>query len=285
MSSTLSRTSNHSGAGAYSAGTKVDGVNSQQGRMSGAVSDINRATDGLGESKDFTSTGSSMVNSLLDGIQSAWDAGSNIITNIGQFISDHLKGNSPTKKGVLHDDWYGIVGTGAKIVKELAKNMTKAMPNLAASTTNVAELISSTINDINASMDSTNDWSPTITPVVDMKNVDNLDLSGFDSLGTISGGSFLSKVQYENMNQNQQQISQTNSLVSELQSGFTTLHESLDTLNNLNDGQLQVLQNQPSPDIYMDGTIVTDTLAPKMTKAQNDYNNTMAYIGGIQQNL
>ena len=87
------------------------------------------------------------------------------------------------------------------------------------------------------------------------------------------------------MNQNQQQISQTNSLVSELQSGFTTLHESLDTLNNLNDGQLQVLQNQPSPDVYMDGTMVTDTLAAKMVKAQNDYNNTMAYIGGIQQNL
>ena len=97
--------------------------------------------------------------------------------------------------------------------------MTKAMPNLAASTTNVAELLSSTINDINATIDGSNDWSPTITPVVDMKNIDNLDLSSFDSLGRISGGNFLSKVQYENMNQNQQQISQTNSLVSELQSG------------------------------------------------------------------
>ena len=285
LNNRLSRTTDHSGAGARTAGSKADGVSSQKGRMSGAVGEIDLATDKLGNTKDFSGTGTSMVDSLVGGIQSAWESSKHIISGIGQFISDHLRGNSPTKKGPLHDDWYGIVGVGAKIVTEIAGNMQKAMPRLSDMTYNVASLLSSSINDINTRVDSVSDWSPTITPVVDMKNIDNLDLSSFDSLGTISGGSFLSKVQYENMNQNQQQIVQTNSLVNELQSGFTTLRDSLDTLNNLNDGQLQYMQNQPRPDVYMDGTRVTDTLAPKMIKAQNDYNNTMAYIGGIQQSL
>ena len=285
VSNTLSRTSNHSGAGAYSAGTKVDGVNSQKGRMSGAVNSLNSATDELGKHKDFSSSGRSIGDSFANGISSARDSVGRAASGLMNWAKSFFP-HSPAPRGPFSGaGWTFIRTSGKTIVKSFAEGISGSINQVTPATTTLMQTVHDAINSVNEDLSNNGVFTPTITPVVDMKNIDNLDLSNFDSLGTISGGNFLSKVQYENMNQNQQQISQTNSLVSELQSGFTTLRESLDTLNNLNDGQLQVLQNQPSPDIYVDGTVMTDTLAPKMTKAQNDYNNRMAYIGGIQQNL
>ena len=285
VSSTLSRTSNHSGAGAYSAGTKVDGVNSQQGRMDNAVNSLNSATDALGEHKDFSSSGRAIGDSFANGISSAMDSVGRAASGLMDWAKSFFP-HSPAPRGPFSGaGWTFIRTSGETIVKSFAEGISGSVNQVTPATTTLMQTVHDAINNINEDLSNNGVFNPTITPVVDMKNVDNLDLSSFDSLGTISGGSFLSKVQYENMNQNQQQISQTNSLVNELQAGFTTLHESLDTLNSLNDGQLQVLQNQPSPDLYIDGTMVSDTLAPKMTKAQNDYNNMMAYIGGIQQNL
>ena len=274
-----------SGAGSATGGSKARGVNSARGRMDGAVNNLNSATDALGKNKDFSSSGRSIGDSFANGISSAMGSVGRAASGLMDWAKSFFP-HSPAPRGPFSGaGWTFIRTSGETIVKSFAEGISGSVNQVTPATTTLMQTVHDAINSVNEDLSNNGAFTPTITPVVDMKNVDNLDLSSFDSLGTISGGSFLSKVQYENMNQNQQQISQTNSLVSELQSGFTTLHESLDTLNNLNNGQLQVLQNQPSPDVYMDGTIVTDTLAPKMTKAQNDYNNIMAYIGGIQQNL
>ena len=281
----LGNTRDFSGAGSATGRSKARGVDSARGHMDGAVSNLNSATDALGQNKDYSSSGRSIGDSFANGISSAMDSVGRAASGLMDWAKSFFP-HSPAPRGPFSGaGWTFIRTSGETIVKSFAEGISGSVNQINPATTTLMQTVHDAINSVNNDLSNNGVFTPTITPVVDMKNVNNLDLSSFDSLGTISGGSFLTKVQYENMNQNQQQISQTNSLVSELQSGFTTLHESLDTLNNLNDGQLQVLQNQPSPDVYMDGTMVTDTLAAKMVKAQNDYNNTMAYIGGIQQNL
>ncbi len=281
----LGNTRDFSGAGYATGGSKARGVHSARGNMDSAVNNLNSATDSLGQNKDFSSSGRSIGDSFANGISSAMGSVGRAASGLMDWAKSFFP-HSPAPRGPFSGaGWTFIRTSGETIVKSFAEGISGSVNQVTPATTTLMQTVHDAINSVNDDLSNNGAFTPTITPVVDMKNVNNLDLSSFDSLGTISGGSFLTKVQYENMNQNQQQISQTNSLVSELQSGFTTLHESLDTLNNLNDGQLQVLQNQPSPDVYMDGTMVTDTLAAKMVKAQNDYNNTMAYIGGIQQNL
>ena len=278
----LGQAPDFTGVGAIIGNSKGNGVASGQGTMDTAVGKINSATNSLGESKDFYHTGSSMVGSLINGISNTWEASKGVISNIGSWISDHLKGSSPTKKGPLHDDWYGIVGTGAKIVTEFSKNMTKSMPKLADATINMTNFLSTSISDISDSVDTDfMNMSPTITPVIDYSNIDNLDFANFSKNITTD---VTANMDYNAMNQNAQQIAQTNSVVNSLQRGFDKLSESVNDLSDVNYRQLAAIGAQSDMAVYLDRDKVGYTMTPVITDNQENASVLRDMMGGKRPN-
>lgn len=269
-----------SGAGSATGGSKARGVNSARGSMDGAVSNLNSATDALGKHKDYSSSGRSIGDSFADGISSAMGKVGKAASGLMNWAKSFFP-HSPAPRGPFSGaGWTFIRTSGETIVKSFAEGISGSVSKVNPATTTLMQTIHDAINSVNEDLSNNGVFNPTITPVIDMKNIDNLDLSVFDSLGSIQGQEFVSKVRYENMNQNQQQISQTNGMVNKLQTGFNNLQESMDKLNKINDSQLDAIKNAPNPNLYVDSQLMNKTLAPGMQSAQNNYNNMLNKLSG-----
>lgn len=276
----LGNVQDFSGAGSATGGSKARGVNSARGSMDGAVSNLNSATDALGQNKDFSSSGSSIGESFARGISSAMGSVGRAASGLMEWAKSFFP-HSPAPRGPFSGaGWTFIRTSGETIVKSFAEGISGSVNQVNPATTTLMQTVHDAITSINEDLSSNGVFNPTITPVVDMKNIDNLDLSVFDSLGSIQGQEFVSKVRYENMNQNQQQISQTNGMVVGLQTGFSNLQDSMDKLNKLNTNQLDAIKNAPKPDLYVDSQLMNKQLAPGMQSAQNNYNNMLNKLSG-----
>ena len=245
----------------------------------GAVNTVNRKTDELGRSKDFSHTGDSMVSSISTGMSRAFNGLQKTVNNITQWISDNLKGKSPTKKGILHDHWYGIVNTGGKIITEFSKSMDKNAPKLYSSTERVTSFISNSLQEMNDSVDTDLNISPTITPVLDMSNLKDLSSLNMQNLNTDITSDISASLSYSAMNQNAQQSAQTNSLMYGLRNTFAEVKSKLNELNENGIKQIDAIMNS-NADIYVDKVKVGSTLSGTITDIQQDNLKWENMLGG-----
>ena len=270
----------------YSAGygasaSKGNGVGSGKSIVDRNVNAVNRKTDDLGESKDFNHTGYSMVSSIGEGMSKAFNGLQKTVQNITQWISDNLKGKSPTKKGILHDDWYGIVNTGGKIITEFSKSMDKNAPKLYSSTERVTSFISNSLQEMNDAVDTDLNMSPTITPVLDMSNLKDLSSLNMQNLNTDITSDISASLSYSAMNQNAQQSAQTNSLMYGLRNTFAEVKSKLDDLNENGIKQIDAIMNSNAA-IYLDKVKVGSGLSGTITDIQQDNLKWENMIGGIR---
>jgi hypothetical protein len=263
-----------------------DGVNTLSSGMTtatpsvaGAVDTINKKTDELGTSKDFSHTGNSMVSSISTGMSNAFNGLRNTVSNITQWISDNLKGSSPTKKGILHNHWYGIVNTGGKIITEFSKSMDKNAHKLYSSTARVTSFISDSLQEMNDTVDTDLNMSPTITPVLDMSNLNDLSSLNMQNLNTDIASDISASLSYSGMNQNAQQSAQTNGLIYDLRNTFAEVKSKLNELNENGIKQIDAIMNS-NADIYVDKVKVGSTLSGTITDIQQDNLKWENMLGG-----
>ena len=268
----------------YSAGygasaSKGNGVGSGKSIVDSNVNAVNRKTDELGTSKDFSHTGDSMISSISTGMSNAFNGLKKTVHNITQWISDNLKGSSPTKKGILHDHWYGIVNTGGKIITEFSKSMDKNAPKLYSSTERVTSFISDSLQEMSNTVDTDLNISPTITPVLDMSNLKDLSSLNMQNLNTDITSDISASLSYSAMNQNAQQSAQTNSLMYGLRNTFEEVKSKLNELNENGIKQIDAIMNS-NADIYVDKVKVGGTLSGTITDIQQDNLKWENMLGG-----
>lgn len=268
----------------YSAGygasaSKGNGVGSGKSIVDSNVNAVNRKTDELGTSKDFSHTGDSMVSSISTGMSNAFNGLKKTVHTITQWISDNLKGSSPTKKGILHDHWYGIVNTGGKIITEFSKSMDKNAPKLYSSTERVTSFISDSLQEMSNTVDTDLNISPTITPVLDMSNLKDLSSLNMQNLNTDITSDISASLSYSAMNQNAQQSAQTNSLMYGLRNTFEEVKSKLNELNENGIKQIDAIMNS-NADVYFDKVKVGGTLSGTITDIQQDNIKWENMLGG-----
>ena len=225
-----------------------------------------------------------MVSSISTGMSNAFNGLKKTVHNITQWISDNLKGSSPTKKGILHDHWYGIVNTGGKIITEFSKSMDKNAPKLYSSTERVTSFISNSLQEMNNSVDTDLNISPTITPVLDMSNLKDLSSLNMQNLNTDITSDISASLSYSAMNQNAQQSAQTNSLMYGLRNTFAEVKSKLDDLNSNSTKQIDAIRNSNAA-IYLDGVKVGTGVFGTVTEAQNELNILENMLGGIRPGI
>ena len=271
-------------AGYVASASKGNGVGSGKSIVDSNVNAVNRKTDELGESKDFSHTGESMVSSISTGMSNSFNGLKKTVHNITQWISDNLKGSSPTKKGILHDHWYGIVNTGGKIITEFSKSMDKNAPKLYSSTERVTSFISNSLQEMNDSVNTDLNMSPTITPVLDMSNLKDLSSLNMQNLNTDITSDISASLSYSAMNQNAQQSAQTNSLMYGLRNTFAEVKSKLDDLNSNATKQIDAIRNSNAA-IYLDKVKVGTGLSGTVTQAQNELSTLENMLGGIRPDI
>ena len=184
----------------------------------------------------------------------------------------------------MHDDWYGIVNTGGKIITEFSKSMDKNAPKLYSSTARVTSFISDSLQEMNDTVDTDLNMSPTITPVLDMSNLNDLSSLNMQNLNTDITSDISASLSYSAMNQNAQQSAQTNSLMYGLRNTFAEVKSKLDDLNSNSTKQIDAIRNSNAA-IYLDGVKVGTGVFGTVTKAQNELNILENMLGGIRQGI
>ena len=86
------------------------------------------------------------------------------------------------------------------------------------------------------------------------------------------------------MNQNAQQIAQTNSVVNSLQRGFDKLSESVNDLSDVNYRQLAAIGAQSDMAVYLDRDKVGYTMTPVITDNQENASVLRDMMGGKRPN-
>ena len=266
-------------AGYSASASKGNGVGAAKSIIDGNVNAVNRKTSDLGQYRDYSHTGYSMVSTISTGMTYAYKGLQATVHNITEWISDNLKGSSPTKKGILHDHWYGIVNTGGKIITEFSKSMDKNAPKLYSSTERVTSFISNSLQEMNDSVDTDLNISPTITPVLDMSNLKDLSSLNMQNLNTDITSDISASLSYSAMNQNAQQSAQTNSLMYGLRNTFAEVKSKLNELNENGIKQIDAIMNS-NADIYVDKVKVGSTLSGTITDIQQDNLKWENMLGG-----
>lgn len=190
---------------------------------------------------------------------------------------------SPAKTGPFSGDgWRSVSRSGKAIVREFAGGLgsTASIGYVENSMTKVQSFIQDALGDVGNYVDNNMELSPTITPVLDMTNIDGYRWTGMGSL-TLSGGS----IDYASLNPTNQSISAHRSSIEDVVRGLDNMDRKLAVLTEntaINNDLLE--QGQVHP-IYMDKDLVNRALAPGMAEAQRSYTDRLNMLDGVLPRL
>ena len=190
---------------------------------------------------------------------------------------------SPAKTGPFSGDgWRSVSRSGKAIVREFAGGLgsTASIGYVENSMTKVQSFIQDALGDVGNYVDDNMELSPTITPVLDMTNIDGYRWTGMGSL-TLSGGS----IDYASLNPTNQSISAHRSSIEDVVRGLDNMDRKLAVLTEntaINNDLLE--QGQVHP-IYMDKDLVNRALAPGMAEAQRSHTDRLNMLDGVLPRL
>lgn len=190
---------------------------------------------------------------------------------------------SPAKTGPFSGDgWRSVSRSGKAIVREFAGGLgsTASIGYIENGMTKVQSFIQDALGDVGNYVDNNMELSPTITPVLDMTNIDGYRWTGMGSL-TLSGGS----IDYASLNPTNQSISAHRSSIEDVVRGLDNMDRKLAVLTEntaINNDLLE--QGQVHP-IYMDKDLVNRALAPGMAEAQRSYTDRLNMLDGVLPRL
>ena len=268
---------NASSGGSQIGTTYGQGITDQSGNVRGKASSLgDSAKAGADSNNDMSSSGKSMGNSFADGISNA----ANAVGKAAGGLLDWAKSffpHSPAKRGPLSGSgWTFIKSAGAAIANTFSSGITDSIPNTGKAISKWMGSASDVLSTIVDGMDNNFEFTPVITPVVDMSNIDKLDISRSVKMANLQAPG------YGDMNITTSMLNGTQNTTDRIVSKLAELNESMEYLTSVNSDQLKTLKDNAGGDVYIDKEIAGKILTPAVTNNQNNSDILKNMLGGIR---
>nr|DAR94920.1 MAG TPA: tail tape measure [Caudoviricetes sp.] len=257
------------------------GSEGSKSKARGAAQSVNSAAKGgFSNTSGAASSGEAITRAFAGGLASklalaAIDVAMNAVNGR---VKKHQP-QSPAKTGVFSGKgWTGVYRSGLAIVKEFAGGLgsTTSLTAIDGSMNRVNGFVKDAMDTMGGYLDENMDMSPTITPVLDMTNLNGYNWSGSGSLDISANG-----INYASLNPNTRAQASNRYSIDEVVKGLNALDRKLETLAEVSSvGNDLLAQDRVSP-VFMDKDLVNRALAPGMAEAQRTYNDRLNMLDGV----
>lgn len=267
--------------GVRSISSYAGGIGTGKGPAASAAAGVrSSATSSLNDTSTPYASGESITRSFANGLASAVSLGAvaGAMGMVNQVVRDNQP-HSPAKKGVFSGSgWTSVFKSGLAITKSFASGLgsTKAINSITANMDRVNSFVTSAMETMTSYFDDDMDMSPTITPVLDMSNLDNYTWNGNGLLNLATSG-----VNYSSLNPTTQAQSTSRYSIDEVVRGLNALDRKLETLAEVGSEGNRLLEQDRFSPVYMDKDLVNRALAPGMSNAQRVYNDRKNMLDGV----
>ena len=266
--------------GSRSIGSYAGGIGTGRSSAASAAASVrSSATSSLNDTSTPYASGESITRSFANGLASAVSLGAvaGAMGMVNQVVRNHQP-HSPAKKGVFSGSgWTSIFKSGLAITKQFASGLgsTSGLNNISSNMDRVNDFVKSAMDKMTGYLDDNMDLSPTITPVLDMSNLDSYTWNGNGLLNLATSG-----VNYSSLNPTTQSQSTSRYSIDEVVKGLSALDRKLETLAEVGSAGNRLLEQDRFSPVYMDKDLVNRALAPGMSNAQRIYNDRKNMLDG-----
>ena len=262
----------------FANGIKSEGSKS---KAASAAKEVSRhASSNMNDTSGAAASGEAITREFAAGLASAGALAAVALSmqKVNAQVKSHQP-HSPAKKGLFSGrGWTDVFKSGLAITKEFASGLgsTGGLSTISSNMDKVNDFVKSAMDKMTGYLDDNMDLNPTITPVLDMSNLENYSWAGNGLLNLSTNG-----VNYASLNPTTQAQSTSRYSIDEVVKGLNALDRKLETLTEVGTtGNELLAQDRISP-VYMDKDLVNKALAPGMSNAQHSYNDRINMLDGV----
>ena len=266
-----------------SIGSFASGIKSESSKSvaASAAKEVSRhASSNMNDTSGAAASGEAITREFAAGLASAGALAAVALSM--QMVNAEVKKHqpqSPAKKGLFSGrGWTGVFKSGLAITKQFASGLgsTGGLNNISSNIDRVNSFVKSAMDKMTSYLDDNMDLSPTITPVLDMSDLENYNWNGNGLLNLATSG-----VNYSSLNPTTRAQSTSRYSIDEVVKGLNALDRKLETLTEVGSAGNRILEQDRFSPVYMDKDLVNRALAPGMSDAQRIYNDRKNMLDGV----